>query len=189
MDMSFLSKAPGSDGANQSIKPTCLRQPLNLGVGPKSMKLTPAVVGILTTIGAFAFYSAAINSSPHGWWAWYQLFKSGQVTYANVVSLQPANHGSCSFQYPVGSRVMQASDSGCSTAKIGDSIRIMYLPSEPSFATLKAPIEQLAFSILWPAFASVILGFANASRFRRRRLQRVQLVAQRDVPASGRSAR
>jgi len=111
----------------------------------------PALVGL----AVFAFFSIAMNAIPqHGWVNWYRMAKTGEVTTATVTEVHPENHRSCTFEFIAAGRKYQASDSGCDAVS-RQSIRIHYLPSDPTFATMRSPSGELKFQILAAAFMSI----------------------------------
>jgi uncharacterized protein DUF3592 len=127
--------------------------------------MTPVRAGTLVGLGAFVFFAGAMNTSEHGWFAWYQLAGRGQHAEARVTARRPEVHETCDFTFSTGSEVRTASVSGCDTA-VGDVVRITYLPSDPSFVTISDPKEELAGQIVGSLGMSAIAGLVTGVRVR-----------------------
>ena len=153
-------------------------------LGVTRMNITPARVGIITAAIVFAFFAAVMNSQPRGWLSWYQLARFGQVAQATVTARQPELHQRCSFRYFVEARAFEASEGGCHS-EVGQSVRVTYLPSEPSFATLKSPQAELVFQVVAVVVMSAVAGVVSAWQSRRWQRSAAQQGAQADGPASG----
>ena len=127
------------------------------------MKLTPLQVGTLVILVALVFFAMAINSQPHGWGAWYDLWRSGQTSQATVTSLHPQDHHGCSLKYTIDSKEYEAKDDGC-YAQIGEVVSITYSPADPAFVTLKSPKQEFFSLVLAPVIVSVLAGLMAAWR-------------------------
>ena len=127
------------------------------------MNLTPMRAGVFAALGVLAFFVLVINSEPHGWQAWYGLWRSGQTTRATVMQLHPEDHHGCSFRYTVDSKEYEAMDDGCN-ARVGEVVSITYSPTNPTFATLRSPKQEFLFLLLAPLLVSALAGLASAWR-------------------------
>ena len=130
------------------------------------IRLTPLKVGIAIALVAFVFFSAVINSQPHGRASWYLLAVSGKEIPAVITGSSAANHNICYFEYTIESVRYSGADEGCKSAE-RKSITVTYLPSDPSFATSSAPFEQLALMIFGPLALSIFGGTMSAIAFAR----------------------
>jgi hypothetical protein len=131
------------------------------------MRLKPSHIGLFMATIAFTFFAFVMNIQSRDWLAWYHLASSGQATQAIITGLQPENHQGCSFQYTVNSRKYEGSEGGCHTS-IGQSVQAIYLPSEPSFVTLKSPQSELILQILSAVILSALAGAVSAWQVHRR---------------------
>ena len=131
------------------------------------MRFTPAITGCAMALITLIFFSVAINSQDHGWLPWYRLSRTGQETRAMVARVRPEVHSKCFFTYPVNSREYETSDSGCH-AQVGAAVSVTYLPADPSFATLKPPMEQLFSMVFGPLLLSALAGIAGVWQANRR---------------------
>ncbi len=109
--------------------------------------MTPARAGILGAVAAFVFFAGAMNAMMRGWPAWYRLARDGQVAQAKITRLQPEIHQTCHFEFSIGPKAYEGSDQGCH-AQIGDTVRITYAPTDPSFATTASPKEELTEQVV-----------------------------------------
>jgi hypothetical protein len=130
--------------------------------------ISPRLAGFLTTGIAFGFFLIATNSQQQGWIGWYQLADSGQPLDATIVSLQPEVHRSCRYRYTVDSVTYERSEGGCEIS-VGSNVQITYLPSDPTFATIRDPRSELCFRVLGATLLSIIAGFVTAFRLALRR--------------------
>jgi hypothetical protein len=92
----------------------------------------------------------------------------GQQTNATITRTEPHNHATCFFKYIVASQQYEESDTEC-RSEVGQVIAVKYLPSEPSFATVQSPIENLAFVTIMPFGMAALAGVLAAIRTGRRR--------------------
>lgn len=127
----------------------------------------PYVSGVRIFALVFIFFGLAMNIQTHGWIAWYRMIQSGRFSRAEVIKLQPENHGGCIFQYVVDTKIFKASDTQCN-ATVGQFIEVRYLPSDPSFATLKNPLSELMLQIGGAAFLSIVAGCQTALQKKRK---------------------
>jgi hypothetical protein len=115
------------------------------------------------------FFLVAINFvARRGTVDWYRMTRFGQRTEATITRSEPRNHATCSFQYFVAWRQYEESDTECHS-ELGQVIEVTYLPSEPSFATVQSPQENLAFVTIMPVGMSALAGLLAAFRGSRRR--------------------
>jgi hypothetical protein len=148
-----------------------------------------AVIGVLTSMfrsvqldglpkirrglyaGGFSllFFLVAFNFvARRGTVDWYRMTRFGQRTDATITRTDPRNHATCSFKYIVASRQYEESDTECHS-EVGQVIAVTYLPSEPSFATVQSPQDNLAFVTMTPFGMSALAGLLAAIRGGRRR--------------------
>jgi hypothetical protein len=130
-------------------------------------RMTPLQAGLLGGLCAFVFFAGAMNTLMRGWPAWYRLAEQGQLAEARITGRQPEIHQTCTFEFRVGTDLHTGSDGGCE-ARVGDTVRITYLPGDPSFATLRLPrgelIGQVVGSVLMSAFAGLVVGVRMRKR-------------------------
>jgi len=131
------------------------------------MAITPSRAGLLNAAIVFAFFPVVMNIQAHGWLALYRLSVSGQKTEAIVTRRQPEIHQTCYFEYTVNSLKYEGSEGGCHS-EVGQAVEVTYLPSEPSFVTLKSPKGEFTFQVFAAAFMSAFAGIVGAWRERRR---------------------
>jgi hypothetical protein len=116
---------------------------------------------------AFTFFAVAINSQPHGWFAWYSLWRSGQETQATVTRRLPERHQTCFFKYTVNAKEYESSDQMCQS-QVGEKVSVTYLPADPTFVTLASPKGEFALLVLAPLFVSALAGVIGAWRAKAR---------------------
>lgn len=90
---------------------------------------------------------------------------SGQKALATVTRLEPEIHQRCYFEYSVGAHSYEGLESGCD-AVAGQSVTVIYLPSEPSFASLKSPQKELGLQVFATVFLSLLAGVMGVLRAR-----------------------
>ncbi len=147
------------------------RTQVTSALGGTGMTISPLRTGILMAVVVFTFFTIAINSQHHGWFAWYHLSQLGQKTQAVVTRRQPEIHQTCFFKYTVGSREYEGSDQGCGS-QVGRTVLVTYLPADPSFATIASPTEQFAFLVVTPFLMSALAGAVGAWRSKARLARR-----------------
>lgn len=123
--------------------------------------------GLLMSGIAFTFFAVTINSQPHGWLAWYSLWRSGQETQATITQRQPEFHQTCFFKYTVNAHDYEGSDQRCQ-AQVGQVVSITYLPADPTFVTLASPREEFALLVFAPLLLSALAGVIGAWRAKSR---------------------
>jgi hypothetical protein len=114
------------------------------------------------------FFLVAFNAvANHGMIDWFRTSRFGQQANAVVSRTERQNHATCYFTYTIASRQYESSDSECDT-NIGQVITVMYLPSDPAFATVQSPQSNLAFVTFVPFGMSALAGILAAIRTGRR---------------------
>ena len=63
--------------------------------------------------------------------------------------LEPNNHGGCQVKYRVADRNYVHSEEGCGVGRrVGDTLSVTYLPSDPSFATVAPPSDRIRSALV-----------------------------------------
>jgi hypothetical protein len=145
------------------------------GLAPRAGLSATSVVAMKRTtawclgfFGALTFYWSAATFLGFDWGRNYRLYESSAQAEARVARVEPANHCAAYFEFEVAGDRYQGSGSVCG-ARVGDSIRVYYLPGEPTFSTLKRPGDDLVFMIVSPLLLSTVAGVVAILRFGRRR--------------------
>ena len=128
--------------------------------------MTPLRAGTLGGVAAFLFFAGAMNSMMHGWPAWYRLARRGQHAQATITRRQPEIHQTCYFEFSVGSQRYEGSDQGC-YGRVGDTVRITYSPTDPSFATIASPKGELTGQVIGALGMSCLAGLSVGFQLRR----------------------
>lgn len=122
--------------------------------------------GIATAAVTFLFLAVIMNVQEHGWIAWARLAASGEPTAVRITSRNPEKHDGCGFEYSVNAHTYTGHQGGC-RLNVGQTAQGVYLPEEPSFATLRSPVAELLFRVLVPVIIAVIAGLITAWRMPR----------------------
>lgn len=120
--------------------------------------------GLIVSGVVLAFFWTVINVGPGNWLALYRLATIGTETQGKVVAIRPEHHNACEFAYTVGGRSYRHWE-GCHLAA-GEMSALIYLPSDPSVATVRSAREDLNFAIFVPLGMAVAAGFAAAAQRR-----------------------
>ena len=78
-------------------------------------------------------------------WQLHRLKRQGMVTTATVVEVQPEHHNLVIYSYGVSSREYRGSE-GRRMAKVGQTLPVYYLPSDPQVARLGSPTIDETFN-------------------------------------------
>jgi hypothetical protein len=107
--------------------------------------------------------TVAINLQDHGWLDWYRITEKGARTPAIVTGRNRAVHDSCRFEFHVESRTYSGSQPGCGL-EVGMTAEVVYLPDDPSFATLRPPGSELLVRLIGPLALAGFAGIVSAWR-------------------------
>ncbi len=132
------------------------------------MKLVRSSVltGICVAGLLYALLVLMDNASFPRWSNWRQMEDEGKWTEATVVRATPEDHGTCYFSYRVAGQVLGARAS-CGRYPVGARFPVMYLPSRPSFVSMKPPRSQWLGSAIGLGCFSLFAGSVVAVlRFR-----------------------
>lgn len=129
--------------------------------------MKPNAAWCLGFLGALTFYWLATTLGGFDWSSHWKLARSAAEADAIVTRTEPDNHCMAYYEFNAGDQRYQGSGSACSVG-IGDKLHVYYLPSKPSFSTLKQPGEDLIFMIWAPLFLSIVAGFVVMFRIGRR---------------------
>lgn len=124
---------------------------------------TPARNGLFAAVITFVILAVVMNVQARGWLAWYRLAAAGEHTAATIISQNPKFHDICGFEYVIGAQRYSGSQSGCGLS-VGETTEVVYLPSEPAFATLSSPTSELLFRIGAPLLLALLAGALSAWR-------------------------
>lgn len=147
----------------------CVGEPLKRNVRQAQLTLgtmTRTTAWCLGFIGALTFYWAAATWGGFDWTRHWRLAQTSAVAEAGVIRTEPHNHCAAYYEFEVAGRRYQGSGPQCS-ARVGDKLRVYYLPEEPTFSTLKKPSNDLAFIIVAPLVLSIVAGFVVMVRLGR----------------------
>lgn len=120
--------------------------------------------GLIVFSVVLAFFWTVINVSPGNWLELYRLATIGIETQGKVVAIRPEHHNACEFAYTVGVRNYSHWE-GCNLAE-GEMSALIYLPSDPSVATVRSAREDLNFTIFVPLGMAVAAGLVAAAQQR-----------------------
>jgi len=124
---------------------------------------TPVRTGLIASVSTFLLLALIMNVQARSWLVWYRLATSGEKTTAKITSQNPTFHDMCGFEYRIDSHRYAGSQGGCGLA-VGESVEVIYLPSEPSFATMRSPVYELLFRIGASLMLALLAGFISAWR-------------------------
>lgn len=130
--------------------------------------MTPQRAGVLLATAAFLFFAVAMNMQRYDWATWYRLAKAGIETSATVTMREPYNHQTCGYDYVVAGVKYEGRSQGCHH-EVGATMRIQYLPDDPSIAVIGSPGEELATEILGAVLLAVVAGLIHGYRLRHQR--------------------
>jgi hypothetical protein len=116
---------------------------------------------------ALTFYwGAATFGGGFDWIRHWRLAQTSADAEAVVTRTEPNNHCAVFYEFEVEGQRYQNFGSDCA-ARVGDKLRVHYLPGDPTFSTLKGPGSDLAFMIGAPLILSVVAGLVVMARLSR----------------------
>jgi hypothetical protein len=94
-----------------------------------------------------------------GWANDYRLATIGQSTVGRVTAVQPDNHESCSYRFEVGGREFRDSQQLCpADARVGGTITVTYLSSNPTISIVSSPWNALQTAIIFGIGVPALMG-------------------------------
>jgi len=148
-------------------------------------------INILTFIAlSLAFAIALLVSGPAG--LYLKLQREGITTTGAIADIECRKSTIVRYSFVVQDHVYNGADSNieqCSTFKLGTPVPIVYLNADPTQNYSGNPTQALINYLFATFLASILLPGGATIALHLRRVARAQQAAQRDVPASGRSAR
>jgi len=127
------------------------------------MSGTPTKAGLLAAFITFTFFVIVMNIQARGWAYWYRLAAAGKQAPATIVSHNPVTHNTCGFEYIIDSHTYLGSERGCGLT-VGQNAQAVYLPTEPSSATLRSPKSVLLLRVGATLVLAVLAGLLSAWR-------------------------
>jgi hypothetical protein len=124
---------------------------------------TPTKAGLFAAFITFAFFVIVMNIQARGWAYWYRLATGGKQAPATIISHNPVTHNTCGFEFSIDSHIYRGSERGCGLM-VGQSAQAVYLPSEPSSATLRSPKSVLLLRMGATVVLAVLAGLLSAWR-------------------------
>lgn len=102
-------------------------------VKTRNHRTSPRLRAILIACGAWVVVAlAAVVVYQARWRADYELGTQGRIAVGVVTSTTPSDHLFCTYRYMAGERWYENGSDGCPKGvRIGSSIRVQYLPSDP----------------------------------------------------------
>jgi hypothetical protein len=114
--------------------------------------------------GALIFYwGAATFGGGFDWVRHWRLLRTSATAEAVVTRTEQSNHCAAFYEFEVEGQRYKNFGSDCD-ARVGDKLRVHYLPGDPTFSTLKGPGSDLVFMIGAPVVLSVVAGFVVMAR-------------------------
>lgn len=120
--------------------------------------------------------TVSVNTFGSGWGDLSLLAHDGQRTTATVSELEPNNHNGCKYRFSIGGHSYTGSQERCADSlRVGDSVPVTYLPSNPSVSTTGTAGSRLRrallITFLAPTALAVFAGFLGAGMSRPHRGQ------------------
>ena len=113
--------------------------------------------------GALTFYWGAATFDGFDWLRHWRLARGSATAEAVVTRTEPNNHCAAFYEFEVEGQRYQNFGPNCD-ARVGDRLRVHYLPGDPSFSTLRAPDSDLVFMVGAPVVLSLVAGFVVMAR-------------------------
>jgi len=124
---------------------------------------TPVKAGLFAAFITFALFVIVINIQARGWVYWYRLAAGGKPAPATIVSRNPVTHNTCGFEFIIDSHTYRGSEQGCGL-EVGQSAQAVYLPDQPSVATLRSPTSVLLLRVGAAIVLALLAGVLSAWR-------------------------
>lgn len=101
------------------------------------------LLGAIATVAILAILTAG----DHGWSGYFKLVLDGNTCEGTITKTEPKNHCHAEYSFSIGGRNYAGTGSDCS-AGIGQTVRVTYLPANPSYSCLGSAQERLTNEVM-----------------------------------------